>query len=230
MAARQGPLARGCPMQVPADKLRLVRFGTFEVDLQEQELRKSGIRIKLQEQPFQILTMLLERPGHTVSREELCHRLWPADTFVDFDHGLNTNIKRLREVLGDDSENPRFIETLHRRGYRFIAPVDGARTLAAGNGEQSSIPAVEQAPVLPSPGISPLATTGTERRWRRGGTALAALIVLGAAGLWVYLLWHRPPRTPFQRFTVTRITNSGKAVAGAISPDGRYMASVLGAH
>lgn len=112
-------------MHVPADKSRLVRFGVFEVDLQESELRKSGIRIKLQDQPFQILSMLLERRGETVTREELRARLWPADTFVDFDHSLNSSIKKLREALGDDSENPRFIETLHRRGYRFIAPVNG---------------------------------------------------------------------------------------------------------
>src|ERR1035441_3783823 len=108
-------------MQVPAAKSRVIRFGVFEVDLQDAELRKSGIRIKLQEQPFQILTILLERPGQTVTREELRRQLWPADTFVDFDHSLNSSIKKLREALGDDSENPRFIETLHRRGYRFIA-------------------------------------------------------------------------------------------------------------
>jgi DNA-binding winged helix-turn-helix (wHTH) protein len=112
-------------MQLPAAKSRVIRFGVLEVDLEEAELRKSGIRIKLQGQPFQILTMLLERPGQTVTREELRRQLWPADTFVDFDHSLNSSIKKLREALGDDSENPRFIETLHRRGYRFIAPVDG---------------------------------------------------------------------------------------------------------
>lgn len=87
-------------MQVPADKSRVVRFGVFEVDLQEAELRKSGIRLKLQEQPFQILTMLLGRPGQTVTREELQRQLWPADTFVDFDHSLNSSIKKLREALG----------------------------------------------------------------------------------------------------------------------------------
>src|SRR5271169_5891716 len=125
-------------MQVPADKSRVIRFGVFEVDLQEAELRKSGLRIKLQEQPFQILTMLLERPGQTVTREELQRRLWPADTFVDFDHSLNSGIKKLREALGDDSENPRFIETLHRRGYRFIAPVDGQRVPAAERSEQAA--------------------------------------------------------------------------------------------
>ena len=103
---------------------RNVRFGVFEADLEAGELRKHGLRLKLPEQPFQVLTMLLARPGEIVSREELRERLWPSDTFVDFDHGLNNAVMRLREVLGDSSEHPRFIETLPRRGYRFIAPVE----------------------------------------------------------------------------------------------------------
>jgi TolB-like protein/Tfp pilus assembly protein PilF len=104
-----------------------VRFGLFEVDLRAGELRKQGVKIKLQEQPLQILAMLLENPGQVVTREELRSRLWPADTFVDFDHGLNKAINKLREALGDSAENPRFIETLARRGYRFLAPLDGTR-------------------------------------------------------------------------------------------------------
>ncbi len=127
-------------MPVPTEKSRVVRFGVFEADLQETELRKSGLRIKLQDQPFQILTMLLERPGETVTREELRKRLWPADTFVDFDHSLNSSIKKLREALGDDSENPRFIETLHRRGYRFIAPVDASVSVTAETREEYRAP------------------------------------------------------------------------------------------
>src|ERR1700733_10066751 len=101
-----------------------LRFGLFELDLVARELRKSGVRIKLQDQPFQILAMLLERPGEIVSREELQKRLWPEDTFVDFDLSLNSAVKKLRQALSDDSENPRFIETLYRRGYRFIGPVN----------------------------------------------------------------------------------------------------------
>jgi cholera toxin transcriptional activator len=99
------------------------RFATFEADPLTGELRKSGIRIRLQEQPFQVLLMLLERPGELVTREELRQRLWPADTFVDFDHSLNTVMNKVREALGDSAANPRFIETLARRGYRFLAPV-----------------------------------------------------------------------------------------------------------
>jgi DNA-binding winged helix-turn-helix (wHTH) protein len=102
--------------------IQVIRFATFEVDLQAQELRKGGLRLKLSGQPFQVLAILLEQPGVAVTREELQKRLWP-DTFVDVDHNLNTAINKIREALGDSSENPRFVETLPRRGYRFIAPV-----------------------------------------------------------------------------------------------------------
>jgi TolB-like protein/DNA-binding winged helix-turn-helix (wHTH) protein len=103
-----------------------IRFGAFEVDLRTGELRKHGIKIKLQEQPLQILQQLLEHPGEVVNREELQKRIWPADTFVDFDHGLYSAVQRLRDALGDTAETPRYVETLPRRGYRFIAPVNNA--------------------------------------------------------------------------------------------------------
>jgi DNA-binding winged helix-turn-helix (wHTH) protein/tetratricopeptide (TPR) repeat protein len=103
----------------------ILRFGVFEVDTRAGELRKQGVRIKLQEQPFHVLTVLLQRPGEVITREELRNQNWPADTFVDFDNSLNTAINKLREALGDSADNPRFIETLPRRGYRFIAPVTG---------------------------------------------------------------------------------------------------------
>ena len=113
-------------MSSPAAVARILHFGVFEVDLKACELRKHGLRLKLPEQPFQVLVVLLEKPGEIVTREELRNRLWPSDTFVDFDHGLNNAVMRLREVLGDSSENPRFVETIPRRGYRFIAPVKGS--------------------------------------------------------------------------------------------------------
>src|ERR1700742_922302 len=100
----------------------VVRFATFELDLRSGELRKSGVRLKLPGQPFQVLAILLERPGTVVTREELQKRLWP-DTFVDVDHNLNTAINKIRDVLGDSAENPRYVETLPRRGYRFIGEV-----------------------------------------------------------------------------------------------------------
>ncbi len=105
---------------------RILRFAVFEVDLAAGELRKNGTRIRLQEQPFQILVYLLDRAGEVVTREELRQKLWPADTFVDFDHSLNTAVNKLREALGDSASSPRYVETLARRGYRFLAPVEPA--------------------------------------------------------------------------------------------------------
>src|SRR5579863_8160572 len=105
---------------------RIARFGVYELDLAAGELRKSGAKLRLQEQPFQVLALLLERAGDVVTREELRQKLWPADTFVDFDHSLNTAVNKLRETLGDSASSPRYIETLARRGYRFIAPVQNS--------------------------------------------------------------------------------------------------------
>ncbi len=152
-------------MPAPADKSRVVRFGGFEVDLQEAELRKSGIRIRLQEQPFRILTMLLDRPGQAVTREEIERELW-ADRFVDFDHSLNSCINKLREALGDDSENPRFIETLPRRGYRFIAPVNS-------HSEPTMAPA-----------------QGVRRKW----AVVAALVGVATLATTSYFYVHRAPK------------------------------------
>src|SRR5580704_15115948 len=103
-----------------------LRFGVFEVDPHTGELRKQGVRIKLRDQPFQILLLLLAHPGELVSREELQKQLWPSDTFVDFDRGLNKAVNHLRDALGDSAASPRFIETFPKRGYRFIAPVEGS--------------------------------------------------------------------------------------------------------
>jgi serine/threonine-protein kinase len=119
-----------------ADAHRLVRFGVYELDLRSGELRKSGARLTLQQQPLQLLSMLLEHPGELVTRDELRRRLWPDDTFVDFEHGLNAAVKRLRDTLGDSADSPRFVETVPRRGYRFIVeavrePTPPAMTLGA---------------------------------------------------------------------------------------------------
>jgi DNA-binding winged helix-turn-helix (wHTH) protein len=110
-------------MPTAARSANLVRFEGFEVDLRAQELYKAGRKIKLQIQPFQVLAMLLEQAGEVVTREEMQKRLWPADTFVDFDHSLNTAVKKLRQALGDDKKKPRFVETLPKRGYRFLVAV-----------------------------------------------------------------------------------------------------------
>src|ERR1700719_1424362 len=106
------------------------RFGEFSADIQSGELVRNGAKVRLQGQPFEVLVLLLEHPGQMVTREELGRRLWPADTFVDFEHGLNAAVNRLREALGDSAEQPRFIETIPRRGYKFIAQVEGSSALA----------------------------------------------------------------------------------------------------
>ena len=107
----------------------IVQFGVFELDPDAGELRKNGAKIRLQDQPFQVLQILLKQPGKVIPREELQQRIWPSDTFVDFDHGINNAIKRLREALGDTAETPRYIETFPRRGYRFVGKIEneGAR-------------------------------------------------------------------------------------------------------
>jgi cholera toxin transcriptional activator len=119
------------PLPPSNREARLLRFGVFEVDLDAGELRKNGARIRLQEQPFQVLTALLQNAGQVVTRDHLREKIWPADTFVDFDHSLNTAVNKIRESLGDSASNPRFVETLARRGYRFIASVESLAAPAA---------------------------------------------------------------------------------------------------
>jgi len=113
----------------------IVRFGTFEVDFLSRELRKHGMRIRLEEKPFQILEMLIKNAGQVVKRQMLCERLWP-DTYVSFDHNINTAVNKLRDLLGDSAQNPRFVETVPRRGYRFIAPVTKPMAERFGGGQE----------------------------------------------------------------------------------------------
>ena len=139
------------PIPPSSSEARLLRFGVFEVDLAAGELRKNGARIRLQEQPFQVLAALLENAGNVVTRDDLRQKIWPADTFVDFDHSLNTAINKIREALGDSASSPRFVETLARRGYRFIAPVDSAAAATPSHSNApNGIPATQPAgePVL----------------------------------------------------------------------------------
>jgi cholera toxin transcriptional activator len=129
-------------------KTRVVRFGVFEADVDARELRKQGRRIRLQEQPFAVLEILLEHPGVVISREDIRQKLWPADTFVDFDHSLNTAVNKIRETLGDSAASPRFVETVARRGYRFVCEVNWAESPTPPQAvvRQSNIPA----PKLPT--------------------------------------------------------------------------------
>ncbi|MGO8984060.1 MAG: winged helix-turn-helix domain-containing protein [Terriglobales bacterium] len=117
---------------------RILRFGVFEVDLGAGVLRKNGTRIRLQVQPFQVLVALLQNAGQVVTRDDLRATIWPADTFVDFDHSLNTAVNKIRDSLDDSASNPRFVETLARRGYRFIAPVGNVERAAPANNSAAS--------------------------------------------------------------------------------------------
>ena len=142
-------------MAVPPSNRRIVRFGIFELDLSAGELRKNGVKLRLQGQPFQVLTLLLDRSGEVVTREELQQKLWPSDTFVDFDHSLNTAINKVREALGDSASSPRYVETLARRGYRFIAPVQREPENPGEPAAEIAAPAVVSA----SPSSSPSSRT-----------------------------------------------------------------------
>ncbi len=193
----------------------IIRFGLFEVDLLARELRKSGVRIKLQDQPFEILAALLERPGEIVTREELQKRLWPADTFVDFDLSLNSAVKKLRQALSDDSDNPRFIETLYRRGYRFIGPANGAAK-ANGTEPSPSIPLQQQlsVPSLPSAETESHGAIRSHKRFLVV-TGVLALIAVAVALRFV-------PSRPIRVLGYTQITHDGR-LKGGIVTDGQRL-------
>jgi eukaryotic-like serine/threonine-protein kinase len=156
-------------------RTRRTRFGAFDVDLRSGEVYKHGIRLKLQDQPFRVLALLLEHPGDVVTREELRQKLWPVDTFVDFDTGLNSAIKKLRDVLADSAEEPRYIETLPRRGYRFIAHIEN------GDLPASAAVGVHLAPVLP---LRPTPKLWSKRRFIVTAGVTALLIILAALVTW----------------------------------------------
>ena len=185
-----------------------LRFGMFDLDPKAGELRKNGMKVKLQGQPVEILVMLLERPGETVTREELQEKLWPADTFVDFEQGLNNAMKRLRAALDDDAESPHFIETLPRRGYRFVAPVESA--------------AIGKLPVEAlNDGVPKQAS---KRPWTlRLAILFGGCVLLLGAGFYLYKL-RKVSEPPGQR-TLTRVTfDDGLQNEPTWSPDGRYIA------
>jgi eukaryotic-like serine/threonine-protein kinase len=155
-------------------RTRRTRFGAFEVDLRSGDLHKHGVRLKLQDQPFQVLALLLDHAGDVVTRDELRQKLWPADTFVDFDTGLNSAIKKLRDALADSAEEPRYIETLPRRGYRFIAHVEN------GDLPASATVGVHLAPVLP---LRPTPKLWSKRRFA-ATAAVAAFLIVAALATW----------------------------------------------
>ncbi len=170
----------------------VLHFGVFELDLAAGELRKAGSHLRVQKQPFEILRILVQRPGEIITREELRAEIWSADTFVDFDNSLNTSINKLRDVLGDTSSSPRFIETVPRRGYRFIAPVTG-RELAAPLPQ--SPPSSISSPPIPLPAIPPPVRRAS---WKIVTPAVALLLGL-ITGLFWYL--HQRP-FPLEKGTI----------------------------
>jgi len=190
-------------MEAPGHSPRLVRFGTFEVDLAAGELRKAGVKLKLTGQPFQVLTILLEHPGEVVTRDELQKRLWP-DTFVDVDHNLNTAINKIREVLSDSAESPRFVETLPRRGYRFVAPVECTQTTEvpgdSGVRQESRMPWVRRTSIL-----------------------FVVLVLLATVGFFIFRRLQSP--ASLAQRTLTRLTfDDGLQIGATWSPDGRFIA------
>src|ERR1700689_2353252 len=172
----------GFAMKHAAPPFMRFKFGAFEADLRTGELTKLGKRVRLQEQPFQLLTMLLEKPGELVVREELREKLWPK-TIVDFDHGLNKAISKVRDALGDSAENPRFIETVASRGYRFLADV------AVVQGGQPQTAAGDLAAGRETPGLEPPPGRGTPARWRAQAFGWKFSGVVTALALTVLLSW-----------------------------------------
>jgi DNA-binding winged helix-turn-helix (wHTH) protein/WD40 repeat protein len=200
---------------------RTFRFGPFELSEPEGELRKGGVRIKLQEQPFRVLAELVANAGKLISREDLQQKLWPADTFVDFDAGLNSAIRKLRQALNDDAENPRYIETLAKRGYRFVAPVIDTAAMGPTQGPQ---PVSDKASIVDifsdtngsSAGLINAAVIAS-KRWV--WIAAAVVLIAIAAG---FVFWRaRGPAVPIVE-AVTQLTDDGepKPIAGRIVTDG----------
>ena len=171
-------------MESPTSQHRVARFGMFEADLDTRELTKSGNRVRLQDQPFQILALLLDQPGEIITREQIQERLWPGDTFVEFDAGLNTAMKKLRTALGDAADNPRFIETVPRRGYRFVAPVSFPEPKVEAT-NPPSIPKTE--PVLNRRLSDQFPPTPRPPRGARPWVLVAALVAGGGLGVYLYL-------------------------------------------
>jgi DNA-binding winged helix-turn-helix (wHTH) protein/Tfp pilus assembly protein PilF len=192
---------------------RVLRFGVFQVNLAGRELRKHGVRIRLPGQPFCILSILLEKPGEVVTREEMRHRLWSSDTFVDFEHSLNSAIKKLRTALGDSPENSRYIETIPRVGYRFIAPVEDI----PANGQSAAQPRLS----IGDSGITAKAKESWHRRW--AASLVISVILIAAMG--GYFVWFETRVRPQPQSKVATETRSHAQLADAHVKDHESSAS-----
>ena len=189
------------------------RFGVFEVSLAARELRKHGIRVRLRGQPFEVLALLLESPGEIVTREQLRARLWPADTFVDFEHSLNTAVKKLRATLGDSPDNSRYIETIPRLGYRFIAPVEvlaGPQIQAALQESSQTLTDVAPHPLAPEREVRSQGHTAQSQERLPSRAPLRRWLLAGAFVLLIpALYWLRPVYPPPKVIRIVKLTNSG---------------------
>jgi DNA-binding winged helix-turn-helix (wHTH) protein len=191
----------------PVSNSQVVRFGIYELDLHPAELRKNGMRVKLTGQPFQILGILVEHPGELVTREQLQRRLWPSDTFVDFDRGLNAAINRVREALGDSAENPRFVQTIPRKGYRFVAPANGVNGLSPGAREADRAEPRRKAHACPE---HPVAIEVL-----RYVVSAVLILVLITAVAW----WHNSNKVPqITRYSQITADGQGKSSGYASEP------------
>jgi Tol biopolymer transport system component/DNA-binding winged helix-turn-helix (wHTH) protein len=203
-----------------------IRFGVFEVDLHSGELRKAGVRIKLQEQPFKILTALLERPGEVVTREELRRRIWPHQSSGDFDHAVNIAVAKLRTALGDSAEAPRLIETLYRRGYRFIFPVsrNGSKAQASSvalrhpTGNEAGTSEAEANVVISDRGRTPDSIFGisARSRWSRGISVFGLILVVGGT-----IAWFIRPVPPPTMVGTRQLTHDGLTKTGVLTDGSR---------
>src|SRR6185369_469490 len=180
-------------MPIPAQPSRQIRFGEFQLDRQSGELRSSGHKSTLQEKPFQVLVALLERPGELVTRRQLKERLWPSDTFVDFDHGVNKAVNRLRDALHDSADHPKYVETLARRGYRLMVPVEAVEP-AVAQSTWSDISVEPPGDTSPTAKDVNAAELRRSRRplWR--AMLLVSAIILASFGLFLWR-WRTPTKT-----------------------------------
>jgi DNA-binding winged helix-turn-helix (wHTH) protein/Tol biopolymer transport system component len=221
---------------MPDRAIRVISFADFRLDLRAGELRRNGTKVKLQNQPFQVLAMLLEQPGEIVGRDELRARLWPAETFVDFDHGLNSAVRRLRDALGDSADKPTFIETVERRGYRFVFPVepDGLNSDDGGKYLAAVVP-ISSTPSTPVGSFRVPRPSGWRRRSLRITIAGGLLAIAGAwllmreqvAATRVAQWLRRGVSVALPAVVQRQLTANPQdvpVISAALSPDGKYLA------
>jgi DNA-binding winged helix-turn-helix (wHTH) protein len=205
-----------------------IRFGVFEVDARTGELRKSGTRLRIQDQPFQLLLALPEHPGELVTREELQRRIWPAESFGDFDHAVNVAVAKLRAALGDSPDAPRYVETLHRRGYRFVYPLTASedqQPVAAQSAASDLAADLPQAQPPPDSNLPAPAAKNLQPSWSKPALAIACSLAVLAAVFFVYRLSHRSSNPSSTRAEIVQISQWHKPIHDAhISPDGHMIA------